>query len=368
MSPSGPFTVALGTGVHWGAAAKACLNGIAGAAPSANLGLLYATEDFAEHLPSILTFLRETTRITHWVGAAVPGLCVGDQECRSGGALAVMVGALPAESFATFAGGADLEGDRAVGCTALVHGDPQNPAMSMVFAALAGQARRTVGGLVAGAAAPSQIAGSVTAAPLSGLLLDPAVPVVTGLTQGCSPIGPEHVVTEAWQGVVMHLDGRPALDVLKDEAGELFARDVRRAAGYIHVALPASDGDGHSYQVRSLVDIDQRQGWLAVGERMAPGQRLMLVRRDANGARADLRRMLAGVRTQLAGRRPLAALYVSCVARGAHMFGAEGAESALVQDALEGAPLLGFFANGEIAGGRLFSYTGVLAVIAGAEP
>ncbi len=368
MSPAGPFSVALGTGTHWGNAAKACLDGIAAAAPSANLGLLYATEDFAEHLPSILTFLRETTRIAHWVGAAVPGISAGGQEWRSAGGLAVMVGALPTDSFVPFAGGAALDSDQVAGCTALIHGDPQNPAMPMVFAALSGQAGRTVGGLVAAAAPPSQIADSVTAAPLSGLLLDPAVPVVTGLTQGCSPIGPEHVVTESWHGVVMHLDGRPALDVLKEEAGELFARDIRRAAGYIHIALPAPDGDGHSYQVRSLVDIDRRQGWLAVGERLVPGQRLMLVRRDANGARADLERMLAGVKAQLAGRPPLAALYVTCVARGAHMFGEEGAESALVRDALDGAPLIGFFANGEIAQGRLFAYSGVLAVIAGAEP
>ncbi len=99
MTAPGRFTVAHAAAAHWGAAAKACLDGIATAAADATLGILYATEAFAEDLPSVLTFLRETTRIPHWIGAAAPGICAGDSEYRDGGALAVMVGRLPAGSF-----------------------------------------------------------------------------------------------------------------------------------------------------------------------------------------------------------------------------------------------------------------------------
>ncbi len=367
-----PFTMAHAAASHWGGAAKACLDGVAAAAGGANLGILYATEAFAEDLPSVLTFLRETTRIPHWIGAAAPGICAGDTEYRDGGALAVMVGRLPEGAFACFSGPVDESGGitwpQGEWGTAIVHGDPRNALVRPLVADLAGRAAIVAGGLVSSTDQPTQIAGTLVGGALSGLLLRPEVAVVTGLSQGCSPIGPEHVVTEAWHGVVMQLDGRAALDVLKEEAGELVARDLRRAAGYIHVALSEAGAGDHDYLVRSLVGIDQRQGWLAVGERIEVGQRLMLVRRDANGARADLRRMLDGVTRALDGRTPLAALYFTCVARGVHMFGDEGAEMELVEDALDGAPLMGFFANGEIAGGMLYGYTGVLAVIVGGRP
>ena len=49
------------------------------------------------------------------------------------------------------------------------------------------------------------------------------------------------------------------------------------------------------------------------------------------------------------------------VARGEHLFGESGAELALIRHNLGDVPLAGFFANGEIADGRLHGYTGVLA-------
>ena len=375
------FTVAHGRADHWGSAAKMCLEGIGGS--DANMGILYSTETFGDDLPSILTFLRETTRIPHWIGAAAPGICAGPAEkegaeYRAEGALAVMVGRLPQDSFLEFFGHHApaiaahttrwLAGRQASGT--LIHGDPRNPAVGPVVADLTGVCGQVTGGLVSAAGPPSQIADSVFGGGVSGLLLSADVPVVTGLTQGCSPIGDEHIVTESWNGVVMELDGRKALEVLKDEAGELIARDLRRAAGYIHVALVPDgyQGTGHDYAVRSLVGIDRQQGWLAVGDKLEVGQKLLFVRRDANCARADMQRMLGELRQALGGRRPVAAHYVSCIGRGSHMFGTDGVEAAMIREELDDVPLIGYFANGEIFGGRLFAYTGVLTVFAGDWP
>jgi small ligand-binding sensory domain FIST len=369
---AGNFALAHAAASHWGVAAKACLNDLAPAvAAGANAGFLFVTEALGEGLSSILTFLRETTRIAHWTGAVVPGLCAGAAEYRSGGALAVMAGRLPEGSFHAFSGltaasiraasGAWLGGDT----TAIVLGDPRNPAVPQAIEDLVWDVAVMTGGLVSAAGPAAQVADTVVGGGLSGLLLGPEVAVVTGLTQGCTPIGPPHAVFEAWQGVLMGLDGRPALDVLKEEAGELIARDIRRAAEYIHVAFPVEGYDSHDYLVRRLVGVDSRQGWLALSGRVETGDRLMFVRRDPNAARADLVRMLAEVRTRLDGRRPLAGFYFSCVARGAGMFGGDGVESALVAEALGGAPLIGFFANGEIFAGRLYGYSGVLLVLAG---
>jgi methenyltetrahydromethanopterin cyclohydrolase len=50
---------------------------------------------------------------------------------------------------------------------------------------------------MAAAAAPVQIAGRIVEGGLSGVLLAPAVDVVTGLSQGCAPIGPVRRITAA---------------------------------------------------------------------------------------------------------------------------------------------------------------------------
>lgn len=372
-----PFTLAHAEAGHWGLAAKACLEGIAAAAPSANIGILYATEAFGGDLSSILTFLRETTRIDRWVGAVAPGIIAGETELHAGGCLAVMVGALPEGDFRTFAGLTNLTGawEKAHGpVCGLVHGDPRNPALPALVKGMAADIGFLAGGLVSAGAAPAQLADSVVSGGLSGLMLGADIPVLAGLTQGCTPLGPQHMVTQAWDGVVVSLDGRPALDVFKQDVGELMARDLSRAAGYVHVGLPVptSDSvqgsDAGDYLVRTLLGIDPRKGWLAVGDRIDIGQRLMFVRRDPNAARADMTRMLADVRNRLAGRRPRAAFYASCIGRGRHMFGTAGAEAAMIQEALGPVPLIGFFANGEISGDRLYGYTGVLTVLAGDVP
>jgi small ligand-binding sensory domain FIST len=44
------------------------------------------------------------------------------------------------------------------------------------------------------------------------------------------------------------------------------------------------------------------------------------------------------------------------------MFGSAQQEVAYVQEILGGVPLAGFYANGEIAGERIYGFTGVLAL------
>lgn len=360
-----PFTLAHARDEHWGLAAKACLDGIAAAAPTANLGMLYATEAFAADLPSILTFLRETTHIRTWVGATVPGLMCGEHEIREGGGLAVMVGHLPEHAFRCFAGLHPADLAELDGTLAVVHGDARNPALDPLIRAAAERMDFLVGGLVSASGVPAQIADNPVSSGLSGLVLSDQIQVMTGLTQGCSPMGGRHVVTKSWEGVIMELDGRPALEVMKEEAGELIARDLKKAAGYIHVGLPVPLSDTNDYMVRSLVGIDPRQGWLAIADRIAEGDTMVFVRRDANTARADLSRMLDGLTARLGGKPVLAAHYVSCVARGRHMFGEDGIETAMIREALGDVPLIGFFGNGEISRDRLYSYAGVLTLLIG---
>jgi small ligand-binding sensory domain FIST len=249
------------------------------------------------------------------------------------------------------------------GVTAYVHGNPAEPQIGSMVAGLAAVGPVfLIGGLSAAGEQPMQVCDRVCETGLSGLLLGDDVPVITGLTQGCSPIGPVHRVTSAADNVIMGIDGHDALEVLKTEAGDIIARDLQRAAGYIHIARPVEGSDNLDYVVRNLVGVDPQRGWLAIGDQCVIGDRMMFVCRDPNTAQRDMTRMLNGLAKRVAGRLVKGGLFVSCVARGGHMFGHDGRETEMIRAALGDFPLVGYSASGEICNDRLYGYTGILTL------
>ncbi|WP_298324837.1 FIST C-terminal domain-containing protein, partial [Asticcacaulis sp.] len=184
-----------------------------------------------------------------------------------------------------------------------------------------------------------------------------------GLTQGCTPIGPVRTITRADAQVVMEIDGAPALAALKTDIGPELAGDLRRIGGLIMAGLPVRGDDRGDRLVRDLTAIDLERGWIAIGETTTNGQPIQFCRRDAQAAEADLVRMLNGLQRRLpAGSLPRAGIYISCVARGARLFGREEVEIDLIRRHLGHFPLTGFFAGGEISNAQLYGYTGVLTL------
>ncbi len=372
---SGSWRAAQARADHWGLAAKICLEKLAPLDGAENLGFVYVTAAFADDLSSIVTYLRETTAIGDWVGAVGHGVFGPEGEIHQGRGLVLMTGRVAAGQARLFAGFdpddatafRDEHGDwldRQATVSALVHGDPRDPRIGRAVRGLAESGRAfLVGGLTVERAEPSQVSGRLCRGGLSGVLLGGEIVLATGLAQGCIPIGASHRITEAVDNVVMRLDGRPALSALKTEAGDIIARDLKRAAGYIHVARPVEGSDSEDYMVRGLLAIDPGRGWLEVGERVAAGERLLFVRRDPKSAETDFKRMLDRLAARLGGRTIKAGLYISCVSRGPRMVGQDGYEIALIHRRLGDFPLVGFSAGGEISGDRLYGFTGVLALI-----
>jgi small ligand-binding sensory domain FIST len=246
---------------------------------------------------------------------------------------------------------------------AIVHGDPRNPRTPALIARLAASLNGgfLVGGITSSRESYFQIAGQPTEGGVSGAVFSDEVTITTGLTQGCSPLGPPRQVTECRDNIVIAIDNRPALEVLKEDVGEVLARDLSRAAGYIFAGLPIRGSDTGDYLVRSLLGIDPRHKLIAIGERVRLGDPILFCRRDAQTAYADLNRMLDQVKERLTGE-PKGAVYYSCLGRGPYLFGRESEELGTIREALGDVPLVGFFANGEISHDRLYGYTGVLSV------
>jgi small ligand-binding sensory domain FIST len=370
------FRAAQGVGADWLAACRACVEQLDPLPASANLGFVYVNGPLAASLDLIAARLREVTGIRDWVGAGGAGVCASGQEHFERGAIVALVGAVPEHGFRLF--DLQLDGQTGIGPAladraransgrfgavglGVVHGAASQPDMAQ---AIAGLGETTEAFLVGGLASAGdlQIAGQPTEGGLSGVLLDASVPVITGLSQGCTPIGPVHEVTDCRGPWIKTLDRRPALGVLKEDIGEVLARDLRRIDGFVHAAIPLTGSDRADYLVRNLLGLDVNGGMVAIGEELRRGDPLMFVKRDGSTAQADLRRMLHDLQRRAEGRSVRAALYHSCIARGPHMFGPDSGELRAIEAVLGQVPLAGFFTNGEIFRNRLYSYTGVLTL------
>ena len=355
---------AQASGDHWGTTVKSALTALGPLPDDVNFGLACVTVPLIEHLSSIMTFLRETTPIKQWAIAVGSGLAGPVGAVRDKPALALMVARFPAQSFRIIDSWKEprrgqfltqnkawLAGqDMPVG---LMQGDVFDAELPEMISDLAVSTHS----FLVGGTSPGQPGG------LSGALLGAPLTMVTGLTQGCQPVSESYRVSEVTDEILMKLDGRNALDVLKDVVGKDLSQDLQAAAGVIHLGLPVRGTDRPDYLVRELLGIDPERGWLAVGTRLAVGDRVIFVKRDNASARTDMIRMLADLAGRIEGRQILGGLYISCVARGAHMFGSDEAEIDMITDALGSFPLIGLIAQGEFCHDRLYGYTGVLALI-----
>ena len=370
---TGNFRLAHAADGDWRALVEDCIEQLADVPSAANLGFVYVTDALDESFEPIAQRLREATGVDDWVGTIGVGVCVGGREYFDRPAIVALVGTVPADDYRLMptlskpgeAPGNDIPDwvERRHPLLGVVHGDPRNAYLPAIIDSVCDDTSCfLVGGLTSSRGQFGQLAGSPTEGGLSGVLFADSVTVASGLTQGCSPIGDIHEVTEARDNVLITLDGQPALDVFKADIGEVLARNIERVGGYIHAALPISGTDNGDYLVRNIMGIDPAKQRMSIGERLHPGDKLMFVRRDGASALADLERMLEDV-THRAGGRPKAALYFSCVARGPNLFGDNSEELTAVSEAIgEDVPLVGFYANGEISNNRVYGYTGVLTL------
>jgi small ligand-binding sensory domain FIST len=354
---------------NWKEAAEACLAQLGEGA--ASLGFLYVTDLLSDHLGDILALFRGKTAVPHWVGTVGLGICASGREYLDEPAITAMVGDFEPDSFRVFSGIASVADVDNValkcgGATpnfAIVHADPYNRHVADLVNKLAGKVDSgfLVGGLTSSRRDNLQVADGVVEGGLSGVSFADSVTVATRLTQGCTPIGPKRVITTCQQNVIISLDGRPALDVFKEDIGEAGARDLNRLGGHIFAGLPIAGSDTGDYLVRNLVGIDPANKLIAIGEMVQPGSSVMFCRRDAKTANEDMTRMLESIRKGLYSR-PRGGIYYSCLGRGASLFGPNSEELRMVRDTLGDFPLVGFFCNGEISHNRLYGYTGVLTL------
>ena len=325
--------------------------------------------------------VRDELAPRHLVGCVAQGIVGGRHEAEEGAALAVWAASLPDAEIEPFhaepleigtglgiAGFPEPEGASLVALLA----DPFTFPASGLLERLNEDwpAVPVVGGIaVGGNEAGSQaliVDGESYAGGAVGVLLR-NVAVRTVVSQGCAPIGRDAVITRAEGNVVYELAGEPAISRLKEELDALPVERQLLAARGLLAGLVIDENkpayERGDYLMRGLLGADEESGAIAVGERVRVGQTLRFHVRDADSADEDLRASLASA---LAGTRPAGALLFTCNGRGRGMFPVADHDARLVEEALAGDAIAGFFCGGEIGpvGGQTFlhGFTATLAV------
>jgi small ligand-binding sensory domain FIST len=389
------FMSSHAAGNDWRSACLAAVEKLGRLGSQFTLGFFYVNDPIGGDLVEIYNALRLSTGLCDWVGAVgygVCGLAMGDDVTSQPGILAsssdkrvnrmvageyfdqpavtLLATDMPREDFRVFSiASGDLSDFRAQHGAwiaeahprlAIVHGDSRNPRTQDLISRLSEETGAfLVGGMASFTSVRNQIAGGIASSGLSGVMFASRVAVISGLSQGSAPLGPVHRITNADGNILITLDGRPALDVLREDVGIESDVQLRRLASYVNIALLVPHSDVGDYIARNLVGIDSVRGLVAASDNIEPGGRIMFCARDSVTATADLRSMVGNL-AKRAAPTVTGALYFSCVARGPNLFGPNAEEVKLLRDGLPGVPLAGFYANGEISNNRLYGYTGVL--------
>jgi small ligand-binding sensory domain FIST len=336
---------------------SACLGLLEPLPDRANLGVAYFGEQLAPMADAILRALRERTGVPHWLGAcggAVPGGPGGAPE----NGLSVLITRLPPGAFQVAAA---LESPLARRGFVLAHAALDEAGPCGLMAELAGNApAEVVAGLVAAARSPVHLAGVGAAGSAVSLGLRDDVPAVAGVALGCSPLGPPHRITSGLGPVILGLDGRPALEVMTDELGDLYRRAGVRFAPNLWLA-EAGAGE-RAPRVRRVTVADAGRGALRVeGGRLDGPVRLM--RPDPAASLDRLTALARRLRGQLAGASATAGLYLASRFRGRELFGPGVDELAVLREALGGTPLIGLVTDAEVFEGALHECAGVLVLL-----
>ena len=350
-----------------------CINQLGSIPPEANFGFFYLSDHLSDQAGALLNRLKEITDINYWVGSVGLAIIASQNEYYDQPAMAIMLAdfneadfhILPNFSTDTAA----LTGELGNWCSAndfnvgLLHADPENPSTQALLAQLGNDipAAFLVGGITSSRGGNIQFANQALRGGISGVLFSQAVPILTNLTQGCTPIGHRHVVTHCENNIVYNLGHRPALDVLAEEAGDVIAHDWQQASGYIFAGLVNKNSDQDDYSIRQIIGIDRDSKLIAIGDYLQHNDEIIFCRRDGNSALEDMERMLLELKMRL-GSPIKGGVYISCLGRGREQFGDHSEEVRFIHSVLGNFPLVGFFANGEIHKNSLYGFTGVLTL------
>ncbi len=185
-----------------------------------------------------------------------------------------------------------------------------------------------------------------------GLAFHGNIIVDTIVAQGCRPIGIPMRVTKSDRNLLLELDDRPALEVLREiyDAQNERDQELVRDSLFLGVVMDEFKDDPQlgDFLIRNIVGMDPRVGALGIGEMLREGQIVQFHLRDALTSAEELAALLARYTQGEHRGDPTGALLFSCLGRGMYLYGHPDHDTDLFRGAVGEVPLGGFFCNGEI--------------------
>ena len=338
-----------------------------------DLCVVFAGAPHLGHARSLLDAVQRELAPAHLIGCGAGGVVGPGRELEEGPGAVVWAASLPGGRISTHhlrfeQNGAQprligLGAGQELGETLVVLADPYTFPTELLLRELESEAPGVpvLGGLASAAAA-----GSAALFRDGDVLHEGAVvcslgdvEVLSCVSQGAAPVGPEMTITAAEGNVITELASMPAIERLREAIAMLTPQQQELAAGGLMLGLVIDenqpDYERGDFLVRPVIGADPEAGSIAIGERVRVGQTVRMQVRDGSSADEDLRSAL-GLHSKALGRGGAAgALLFTCNGRGAHMFDVPDHDATAVLDALH-APVGGFFCAGEIGpvGGRNF--------------
>ena len=175
------------------------------------------------------------------------------------------------------------------------------------------------------------------------------------VSHGCIPIGGEREVTRSQGNVIYEIDGKPAIEVLKEYLPEQALADDRDWMSYaISLALcfkaPSYMKD-EEYVVRGVPAVKMADGSITVQTEVEEGTSIWFSSRDKEKISTGFDQMAGQIKEQLGGAEPKLIFQFECATRGKMMFREQEKLKILEyfrQSVGPDTPWAGFYTAGEI--------------------
>lgn len=348
----------------------------------AGAALCWVTPHHAGRLDELVGALAVRLGTRTLAGCVAPGVTVGDREVYDGPGLALMVFSDPDPRRFSVRLARRLEEDPAQAARATVEG---TGAGDLIFAMASADRFRASAFLDPLEAMQATLVGGGAVTPggedqvftgegacgdaVASLRISDCQPV-PALTHACKPCSPLLRVTGCVGRLLTELNGRAALEVLREVLHPQGPRRRDPPSGQLMVGLaPTTAGEQlvrGEYLVRPLIGVAPENGALLVGEVLSPGMGLAFVTREAEASRSDLNLMLLEARGQLGDARPAFGIYANCAGRGERFQGIPDYDASVISAYFPEVPLAGFFGGfelGPVQGSpQVHYYTAVMAL------
>lgn len=210
---------------------------------------------------------------------------------------------------------------------------------------------------------------------VTALIFPRCVAAETAIFHGCRPVSSFMEITRIEGATVYELDGEPALSVIERMLG-LPLGGARGQELSLLATLGQKQGDRYapydenSYVNRLILTADPQTGSITLFEPdFERGSEVQIMSRDNALMLDSVRRGVAALNQETAGRDNLLGLYIDCAGRASARSGSSVEEAELVVQGLDASiPLMGFYSGVEIAPfagllSRPLDWTGVLTVL-----